>query len=64
MICSSFCGKSMDVLGPSDSIYLLRATALELFSLRVDPVRRTLRPPEGVIGRVRVGGARGRDGVP
>jgi predicted aspartyl protease len=41
------------VFGPSESLYLLGATALEIFGVDADPVTRQLRPILGIIGGYR-----------
>ena len=38
------------VFGPPGALYLLGATALEIFSLHVDPLRQVLEPAVAVIG--------------
>ncbi len=38
------------VFGPEDSLYLLGATALEIFGVDADPATRTLKPILAVIG--------------
>jgi predicted aspartyl protease len=43
------------VFAPSDSLYLLGATALETFGVDVDPLQRRLKPALAVIGGFRAG---------
>jgi predicted aspartyl protease len=38
------------IFGPPDSLYLLGATALEIFGVDVDPTQRKLKPILGIIG--------------
>lgn len=38
------------IFGPPDSLYLLGATALEIFGVDVDPTQKKLKPILGIIG--------------
>ena len=38
------------IFGPDDSLYLLGATALEIFGVDADPTTKTLKPILGIIG--------------
>ena len=38
------------IFGPEDSLYLLGATALEIFGVAADPMTRTLKPIAAIIG--------------
>lgn len=38
------------IFGPDDSLYLLGATALEIFGVDADPATKTLKPILGIIG--------------
>jgi hypothetical protein len=64
MTCSSCCGKSRNVLGASDSLYLLRATAFEMFGLQVDPISCAFHLAVAVICGVRLGAAGEHNGGP